>query len=95
MEKLGFRLIPGEHPIVPVMLGDAKLAGAMAANLQGGLLTVAYLSFHAGELCVAWALYRACGVPRWISWLLVAHVVVAMVPARRAARLDVLAAIRS
>ncbi|MHB1946761.1 MAG: glycine C-acetyltransferase [Gammaproteobacteria bacterium] len=33
MEKLGFKLIPGEHPIIPVMLGDAKLAKAMADEL--------------------------------------------------------------
>jgi glycine C-acetyltransferase len=30
----GFTLLPGEHPIVPVMLGDAKLAQAMAADLN-------------------------------------------------------------
>ena len=29
----GFRLLPGEHPIVPVMLGDAVLAQKMAAAL--------------------------------------------------------------
>lgn len=29
----GFDLLPGEHPIIPVMLGDAKLAQAMAARL--------------------------------------------------------------
>ena len=33
MEKLGFELVPGEHPIVPVMLGDAKLASEMADHL--------------------------------------------------------------
>ncbi len=33
MEKLGFELVPGEHPIIPVMLGDAKLAGEMADRL--------------------------------------------------------------
>lgn len=33
MEKLGFKLIPGEHPIIPVMLGDAKLAKEMADAL--------------------------------------------------------------
>lgn len=33
MEKLGFKLIPGEHPIIPVMLGDAKLAKSMADEL--------------------------------------------------------------
>lgn len=29
----GFELLPGEHPIVPVMLGDARLAQEMAAQL--------------------------------------------------------------
>lgn len=29
----GFTLLPGEHPIIPVMLGDAKLAQAIAADL--------------------------------------------------------------
>ncbi|MEZ5810107.1 MAG: glycine C-acetyltransferase [Rhizobiaceae bacterium] len=33
MDKLGFTLVPGEHPIIPVMLGDAKLAGDMAARM--------------------------------------------------------------
>jgi glycine C-acetyltransferase len=33
LEAAGFRLLPGEHPIVPVMLGDAVLAQRMAAAL--------------------------------------------------------------
>lgn len=33
MTDAGFELIPGEHPIIPVMLGDAKLAQDMAARL--------------------------------------------------------------
>jgi glycine C-acetyltransferase len=33
LEELGFKLIPGEHPIIPVMLGDAKLAKIMADKL--------------------------------------------------------------
>ena len=33
LEGLGFRLLPGEHPIIPVMLGDARLAQSMAARL--------------------------------------------------------------
>src|SRR5207248_10810683 len=33
MTKAGFRMVPGEHPIVPVMLGDAKLASEMADRL--------------------------------------------------------------
>lgn len=33
LERLGFDLLPGEHPIIPVMLGDAHLAQDMAARL--------------------------------------------------------------
>jgi glycine C-acetyltransferase len=33
MGKLGFELIPGHHPIIPVMLGDARLATEMAERL--------------------------------------------------------------
>ncbi|WP_374332550.1 glycine C-acetyltransferase [Aestuariivirga sp.] len=33
MAAAGFRLLPGEHPIIPVMLGEAKLAQDMAAKL--------------------------------------------------------------
>jgi glycine C-acetyltransferase len=33
MSEAGFDLLPGEHPIIPVMLGDAKLAQDMAARL--------------------------------------------------------------
>lgn len=33
MTALGFELKPGEHPIIPVMLGDAKLATTMADKL--------------------------------------------------------------
>lgn len=33
MTAAGFELLPGEHPIIPVMLGDAKLAAEMAAEL--------------------------------------------------------------
>lgn len=34
LTEAGFTLLPGEHPIIPVMLGDAKLAQAMAADLN-------------------------------------------------------------
>ena len=34
MAEAGFDLLPGEHPIIPVMLGDAKLAQDMAAGLM-------------------------------------------------------------
>ncbi len=33
LEKLGFDLLPGEHPIIPVMLEDATLAQDMASRL--------------------------------------------------------------
>lgn len=33
LQSLGFELLPGEHPIVPVMLGDAHLAQQMATQL--------------------------------------------------------------
>ncbi|WP_416367652.1 glycine C-acetyltransferase [Tritonibacter mobilis] len=33
LTRLGFVLLPGEHPIIPVMLGDAKLAQEMANKL--------------------------------------------------------------
>ena len=33
MTKLGFNLVPGEHPIIPVMLGDAVLATRMSKLL--------------------------------------------------------------
>ena len=33
MSALGFDLVPGEHPIIPVMLGDAALSQKMAARL--------------------------------------------------------------
>jgi glycine C-acetyltransferase len=33
MSAAGFSLVPGQHPIIPVMLGDARLAGEMAAKL--------------------------------------------------------------
>ncbi len=33
MAEAGFKLLPGEHPIIPVMLGDARLAQQMAGRL--------------------------------------------------------------
>jgi glycine C-acetyltransferase len=33
MADLGFTLLPGEHPIIPVMIGDAALAGRLAERL--------------------------------------------------------------
>jgi glycine C-acetyltransferase len=33
MVSAGFDLVPGEHPIIPVMLGDARVAGHFAERL--------------------------------------------------------------
>ena len=33
MEAAGFKLLPGEHPIIPIMLGDAELTKNMADEL--------------------------------------------------------------
>ncbi|MES2333984.1 MAG: glycine C-acetyltransferase [Pseudomonadota bacterium] len=41
----GFTLLPGDHPIIPVMLGDAKLAQAMAADLNARGVHVAPFFF--------------------------------------------------
>lgn len=43
MSALGFKLVPGDHPIIPVMLGDAKLATAVAdAMLQEGVYVIGF-----------------------------------------------------
>jgi glycine C-acetyltransferase len=43
MEAAGFTLVPGEHPIIPVMLGDAKLAQDMANKmLEEGVYVVGF-----------------------------------------------------
>jgi len=43
MTEVGFELLPGEHAIVPVMFGDAKVASAMAEQLwEAGVYAVAF-----------------------------------------------------
>jgi glycine C-acetyltransferase len=43
LTALGFRLVPGEHPIIPVLLGDAALATSMAeALLKEGVYVVGF-----------------------------------------------------
>jgi glycine C-acetyltransferase len=43
MSKLGFNILPGEHPIVPIMLGDAALAGRFAeAMLAKGVYVIGF-----------------------------------------------------
>jgi glycine C-acetyltransferase len=43
MAAAGFAIRPGVHPIVPIMLGEAKLAGAMAdALLERGIYVIGF-----------------------------------------------------
>lgn len=43
MTELGFQIVPGHHPIVPVLLGDAVLAARMAERLlELGLYVVGF-----------------------------------------------------
>lgn len=43
MSRLGFTLVPGEHPIIPVMLGDAQLAQDFAAKmLEYGVYVIGF-----------------------------------------------------
>lgn len=45
LTALGFRLIPGEHPIIPVMLGEAALAASMAEALLNEAVYVVGFSY--------------------------------------------------
>jgi glycine C-acetyltransferase len=45
MEAAGFDLVPGEHPIIPVMLGEAKLAADFAALMMEEGVYVTAFSF--------------------------------------------------
>ncbi|WP_454724845.1 MULTISPECIES: glycine C-acetyltransferase [Cupriavidus] len=45
MSALGFTLVPGQHPIIPVMLGDAALATGMADALLAEHVYVVGFSF--------------------------------------------------
>lgn len=43
MSAAGFNLIPGDHPIIPIMLGDAKLAKTMASRLlEEGIYVIGF-----------------------------------------------------
>jgi glycine C-acetyltransferase len=43
MSRLGFNILPGTHPIVPVMLGEAALAGRFAdAMLKKGVYVIGF-----------------------------------------------------
>ena len=43
MTGLGFDLVPGAHPIIPVMLGDAALATQFAdATLEQGVYVIGF-----------------------------------------------------
>jgi glycine C-acetyltransferase len=45
MQGLGFDLLPGEHPIIPVMLGDAPRAQRLAERMQDDGVYVVAFSF--------------------------------------------------
>ncbi|MGN6546624.1 MAG: glycine C-acetyltransferase, partial [Aureliella sp.] len=43
MSQVGYTLVPGEHPIVPIMLYDARLAGQVAeAMLRKGVYVIGF-----------------------------------------------------
>ena len=43
MTELGFDVLPGDHPIAPIMFGDAALAGRTAdAMLERGIYVIAF-----------------------------------------------------
>jgi glycine C-acetyltransferase len=43
MEELGFTLAGSDHPIIPVMLGDAKLASEFASRmLEEGIYVIGF-----------------------------------------------------
>ncbi|MFI5333855.1 MAG: glycine C-acetyltransferase [Chlamydiales bacterium] len=43
IEKMGYKIVPGTHPITPVMLGDAKLASELAERLlHEGIYVIAF-----------------------------------------------------
>lgn len=43
MARAGFQIIEGDHPIVPIMLGDARLASAMASRmLELGVYVISF-----------------------------------------------------
>jgi glycine C-acetyltransferase len=43
MTKLGFNLVPGDHPIIPVMLGDAKISQEFASQmLREGIYVIGF-----------------------------------------------------
>lgn len=43
IQKVGFKIRPGDHPIVPIMLGDARVATAMADKLlEEGIYVIGF-----------------------------------------------------
>ena len=43
LETVGFRIVPGDHPIIPVMLGEAELATRMAERLlEQGIYVIGF-----------------------------------------------------
>jgi glycine C-acetyltransferase len=66
LQKLGFALLPGEHPIIPVMLYDAELAQAFAAKLlEQGVYAIGffYPVVPKGQARIRTQMSAAHGVP--------------------------------
>src|SRR5437879_6723909 len=64
LEKLGFKVRPGTHPIMPVMLGDAALAVRMADRLLGGGVYVIGFSYAVVPKAVARTRLQVSAAPR-------------------------------
>ncbi len=54
------------------------LTAAMQEPVQRSLLVGGFLFFYTGEICLGIGLLMARATPRWVSWALIAHVVLAV-----------------
>jgi 7-keto-8-aminopelargonate synthetase-like enzyme len=66
LEKAGFKVKPGQHPILPVMLGDAALASKMADKLlEKGIYVIgfSYPVVPQGGRGFAFRFRQHCGRP--------------------------------
>ena len=55
MSRLGFTLVPGDHPIIPVMLGDGILTSHMAESMLAEGVYVVGFSYPVvpkGQACI-------------------------------------------
>lgn len=54
------------------------LSAALQEPVQQALMIGGFVCFYAGEVCIGVALLMARAAPRWVSWALIGHVVVAL-----------------